>query len=91
MAVVGITKKCKKCQGVYMPPFDDFCPGGAVGEMIPSAAAGGQVKSPTVNIEIPTETYADLTRRLQKLEERDREMATLREKLLVAEEQCKKC
>ena len=73
-----------------MPPFDDFCPGGPIGEANPGAAAGGQLKSPTVNIEIPAETYADLTRHLQKLEEQDREMATIREKLLVAEEQIKK-
>ena len=73
-----------------MPPLDEFCPGGPGVEANPGTAAGGQVKSPTVNIEIPAETYADLTRRLQKLEERDREMATIREKLLVAEEQIKK-
>ena len=87
MAFMGIAKKCKKCQSVHRPPFDEFCPDEASGEKF---STDGVRPGPTVNIEIPAETYSDLTRRLQRLEERDREMSTLREKVLVAEELCKK-
>ena len=71
---MGISNKCRKCQCVHRPPFDDFCPSGADPRKVSGTSADGSQSGPTVNIEIPAETYADLTKRLQKLEEHDREI-----------------
>ena len=87
---MDIAKKCKKCQVVHRPLCDDSCPGEAVVEKQSGSSANGQRSGPSGNIEIPAETYSDLTRRLQKLEERDREMSAYREKVKLAEELCKK-
>ena len=57
MAFVGIAKKCKKCQCIHRPPFDDMCPGEADGDEVSGSGVDGSRSGPTVNIEIPSTMY----------------------------------